>query len=1304
MKQGEAHPSDPYQSFLVKASAGSGKTYQLSDRYLKLIAAGAEPRATLALTFTLKAAAEMKARILSRAQQLLDDPGYASQFTCELAGLYGAAQSRAGTKELSPPLSAAATAAKILGARRQLAIQTIDSLFYEWKEQYVLPQTLQRSGLSVSADPNLMSQAEITSLYSQIWASFFAWPWQRAGADENWAGASSQLHALACGEWYRLRRIQQRVTELGDHAIKIARDKLHHDQQSSATAFQPFTVLEKLTHESERQFVTLAGGTATEPHEQMRGFVVQLAALMHQLIHQAGKQQRFAQLLPGLQQLRELTTQGSEVAEGQLLAWLAQAREDRLFSHEALISKNTIRLRDKLGLDALIDQIETMVRVLCDRRLLRAMVHAYRELYGIYQQTQDRLAERKEQIGKATHADHALLSHQLVCSAQRPLAKAKILGRIQHVLIDELQDTSLIQWDIFQEISTHLFTAAAARSTKLVPTVFMVGDPKQSLYTFREAVPYVVTAAQQLMDRHGYQTLHLEYNYRSQRSLCDYVAEVFRHHHLAEFEPARIHPSCASGQANLTAICALSAGLQFSSAEPSAPGVRRKVTLKDQLQQEAQALALHLRQVLAHPHEYPILAEQGQRPLQPGDIAILYRSATHAALFEDALRQQGINVVRAENSGFFAHSEIKDCMHLLRLCVYPADVLSLIAVAASPIGQVDDAALMDFLETTAEVKHSYEAAAMLAMTWQSYFYDHAPLRLVAEFLQGAHQGGFGRRFCALLIELRVDQQYFEMYTELGQPLEAERAAVMVRQFMDWVAAEPDHESGISIYHRMLRRQEEPQESALASPHAVVMMTIHKAKGLEFGMVCLTQSATQWNMLGKDSFFTVPVSEQTPFESYLVPQGTLFKEPVIFRKRLSPLASFKELRRRSLYEESLRLLYVALTRAEQYLIISGPDPQLAAKDAADDAPARDAATVSDSATGPCLFWPALRDSVRSRQRVHDAAGEHEGKQTSRHVTEAEPFLELTVSLDEYVSQELMDYRRKLQAQPSADAADQPLAVDAQGQLQAAAESLPSELSLQEAIQGLAQQMKPWLAQGQLRSKMSPTHGASDSALPAAVAMASSESRPRTSCSNVPASHSTAFQHLRAAAGQPHCMDDGQRQALFRGNYIHKCLEMSLRHKTWRPLAMDAIPTDMGASLDLALIQEVEAEAQRSYHNIMSRIGAAEYWPEVWLCGPGPDQQLIQGKADLVIHHEASIEIVDFKTKIIQKTDDLDLRSAIEVVSDEDLLFEWEGRPGIDPSYVQQLALYRSCLCPHFDKSVTCSVFLTHSQQWVPITFV
>lgn len=1295
MRQRADHPGDPYQSFLVKASAGSGKTYQLSDRYLKLTAAGAEPRTIIALTFTLKAAAEMKARILSRAQQLHDDPEYASQFNRELEALYRTAQSRTGTQDLPRPLSAAQTAAKILGARRDLAIKTIDSLFYEWNEKYAASPSLRLGWLPAS--PSLMTQAEITTLYSEVWASFFAWPWQRrpgGSADESWAGESAQLQQLARGEWYRLRRIQQRVTELGGrHGIKMARDQLRHDHQTSTVPYQPFTVLEKLSHENQRQFVTLAGLTATAPDELMRGFVVQLASLMQQLIHQAGKQKRFAQLLPGLKQLCELKGQTGEVAEAQLLAWLGQAREDRLLSHEALISKNSIRmtLRDKHGLAPGIDKIETMIRVLCNRRLLRGMLQSYGELYGIYQQTQKRLAERKDQAGQKTHADHALLSWQLVCSEQWPLAKTQILARIQHLLIDELQDTSLIQWDIFQDIAAQLF-AAASRSTKLAPTVFMVGDPKQSLYTFREAVPYVMAAAEQLMTRHGYSTLHLEYNYRSHRSICDYVATVFCHHQLAEFEPARIHPSFEPGQANLSSICVLSALDQPPSAAASAAGRRVKVKLKDQLQQEAQGLALYLRRVLAHPDEYPVAAEQGFRPLQPADIAILYRNATHASIFEAALREQGVNVVRAENSGFFTRSEIKDCMHLLRLCVYPADVLSLIAVAASPIGKVDDVELMRFLETTAGAKHAYEAAATLAMTWQSHFYEHAPMRRVAEFLQEAHQGGFGRRLCALLIELRVDQQYYAMYAELGRLVEAELAAAMVRQFVDLVAAEPDHESGIAIYHSLLRQQDEQQANLPPSPHAVNMMTIHKAKGLEFGMVCLTQSATPWSMLGKDYFFTVPISEQTPFESYLVPQGELFKEPVIFQKRLSPLDSFKERHRRSLYEESLRLLYVALTRAEQYLVVSGPNPaQLAAEEEADDGGEHVAAPASNAADWSAVFWPALRDSVDVLQR----SGQDE-YQAIHHGAA----LGGDVCCQELVSQELMNYRRQGELQHQTAAAGQP--PDDEPELRSPHQR--SQVSLHEAIQGLAAQIEPWLAEAPLRSKMSPTHGASEVAMRAAPLTNSSRRELSLSSLQVSQTYPPLVQQLRAASGQAYGMEHKQRQALFRGNYIHKCLEISLQHKTWLPLGMDVMPADMGESLDLELIQEVEAEAQRSYHNIMTRIGAAEFWSEVWLCGPGPDRQLIQGKADLVIHHEKSIEIVDFKTKMIQKSDGQDLASEIKVKADDDLLFEWDARPSIDPSYVQQLALYRSCLCPHFDKPVTCSVFLTHIQQWIPITFV
>src|SRR5690606_28974124 len=123
-------PRHPHRSILVAAAAGSGKTYQLSQRFLHLVAAGASPASILAVTFTIKAAGEMRARILKEAADLKRDEGKRARFMAD-ARAFHADQPRARA-----PLSPDATADLILSQSQALRITTIDAVFLEWVAKF----------------------------------------------------------------------------------------------------------------------------------------------------------------------------------------------------------------------------------------------------------------------------------------------------------------------------------------------------------------------------------------------------------------------------------------------------------------------------------------------------------------------------------------------------------------------------------------------------------------------------------------------------------------------------------------------------------------------------------------------------------------------------------------------------------------------------------------------------------------------------------------------------------------------------------------------------------------------------------------------------------------------------------------------------------------------------------------------------------------------------------------------------------------------------------------------------------------
>ena len=134
-KPDSENPQNPYISCIVQASAGSGKTYQLSRRFLYLVAAGAEPSEVLTITFTKKAAQEMRQRIIREASDILKNPARAQEFDQEIKVFYENHMSSA-SDTTSPPKTAIDTAHEILSQTQSLKVSTIDSLFNEWVSRF----------------------------------------------------------------------------------------------------------------------------------------------------------------------------------------------------------------------------------------------------------------------------------------------------------------------------------------------------------------------------------------------------------------------------------------------------------------------------------------------------------------------------------------------------------------------------------------------------------------------------------------------------------------------------------------------------------------------------------------------------------------------------------------------------------------------------------------------------------------------------------------------------------------------------------------------------------------------------------------------------------------------------------------------------------------------------------------------------------------------------------------------------------------------------------------------------------------
>jgi len=498
-----------------------------------------------------------------------------------------------------------------------------------------------------------------------------------------------------------------------------------------------------------------------------------------------------------------------------------------------------------------------------------------------------------------------------------PAVREQLKRRFQAILIDEFQDTDPIQYEILIYLAEEIGRQATDwKEVKLAPgKIFVVGDPKQSIYAFRRAdiEAYLEVVEQRIQAQNGVEC-RLSANFRSHGKILDVVNGVFE----------RLIQPRAGLQPEYVAIepAPMSAADEASSALPFRKVAIRKVrgNREDKLdielarRLEAESLARWLDEEVLGKSE--ILDGEGKRRLvQPKDVAILLRKLTDVHHYLEPLRRRGLRYVVEGERHFYAVQEVIDAVNLLRAIDNPHDRLALAGVLRSPLGGLTDAEiyearrerLLDYRVAEfkgdgrrpfPKMKELYEILRRLNREIRSLpvgeaiarVFDGLPVRLLAA-------GAFhGEQAVANLEKLRA------------------QAEIMGRE-------------GLSTFKEVITRLgswvleiKEEAESALAEENldAIKILSIHKSKGLEFPVVVLAGCHT-------------------------VPQQAGAREPAVLQDWSTGLAGLctesywslaglyvAEKARRREQEEQKRVLYVAMTRAREHLTISGAPTERASR--------------------------------------------------------------------------------------------------------------------------------------------------------------------------------------------------------------------------------------------------------------------------------------------------------------------------------------------------------------------------------------
>lgn len=884
---------DPGRSVVIEACAGSGKTWLLVSRILRLLLAGAEPGEILAITFTRKAAQEMQARLIEWLRVLaLGTEDEAREF------LRQRALPASEVEALLP--RARGLLERVLTAEPALTINT----FHGW-----FLQLLQRAPLEGGAAGNFGLLDQTAALQEEAWQSFA----------EDLAGEVDSPAAAALQELFRDHGLFNTRKLLLGFVAKRAEWWAYTAGHADPVDYALMRLRTELGVDPEQDVLAdLWCGN------QLLGWLSEYAQLLEK---NTATDQGYAGLLVDAAQI------GDQLRRFDLV-WKV-CFTDKGSPRARKIRKSPPKELGPDGDARLVELHELICAVLGEARDRLVAQAAYRfnciglacgsALLDAYQ----RLKDERQMLDFADVEWRVfqLLSHDEYAEYMQ----YKLDSRYRHIMLDEFQDTNPLQWQVMQA------WLGAYGGDANRPTVFLVGDPKQSIYRFRRAEPRLFQIAAAALER-DFAAARLEQD-SSRRSAPAVIGAVnrvfgaeadfagFRAHgwHQGELEGAiAVLPLAETGEA-----VPLAAGDGLSLRNPLQMPRQEDEDVRHE--REAAQLADKIAAIVG---AWQVADEKtGPRPAAYRDIMLLVRSRTWLAAYERALRMAQIPYLSSRQGGLLDTLECSDLVALLEFLVTPFADLKLAQVLRSPIFSCSDA---DLMLLASSVSSSLDPAlrvtggARSGLSWWQRLKalpeeQLTPSLQLARTLLAAWQEMADR----LPVHDLLDRIYFEgevllRYRQAVPQAMAEAVQANLHAFIE-LALSMDSGRYPSLARFInevaaLRRapgQESPDEGLIADGgNAVRILTVHGAKGLEAPIVWLLDA--NGAQTGEGSY---RVLLDWPPEERVPGHFSLFSCAAELSRAREPYVEAESAHAR---RENLNLLYVAMTRAKQALLVSGSE--------------------------------------------------------------------------------------------------------------------------------------------------------------------------------------------------------------------------------------------------------------------------------------------------------------------------------------------------------------------------------------------
>lgn len=787
------------KSQVVIAPAGSGKTELLSKRYIELLQQDVPPERILTITFTDKAATEMKERILKKAEET--DP------------------------ELSRLLRE-----NIL----KLRISTIHSFCFS---------LVRRFAYLLEMDPNPQALPDSQTLWQETkYEALMKIAEEKQGSDE-----------------YKL-------------LINLISGKTREDWNN-------------LSNLLDRLFANRSATLRCRVGEIPMSEIENLAAKLR--VHPVGKEK-----IAGYERLFPLEFTPETIEE------VVRQTEDRT-------KLRSLKVNEKNWARMMANYRELVLKAYYQNqfdqqfRLFKVFLNAYERV--------------KRELGRVDYDDMELLALNLISKNEE---WQNILyafdERTDHILVDEFQDTSFLQWEIIDKLTEEWRSGEGAKTAKgISPTIFIVGDDKQSIYQFRGANVEVFTKAADKLERwlgkEKFDRVVRQENYRSLKAIIDFTNNLFSR----LMAPDCDGPAWRTWYAPFTGQRANSApGRVEIILQPH----EEKLLSEERRKIDAQIVARRTRLLVDSGYQiYETGPEKIEtvRPCSYRDIAILIRNRNQLDALEKELRDHQIPFLVIGGTGFYQEPEIRYLIALTSFLIDPADDLALYITLRSPLFAIDEKEL--FL-VCAGNQFQRSIPTFLWERITSYAQPTTSLAAAVATLERALSRVHYEPLYLIIEQLLTVTRGWKRFWE------PQRAA-NVKKFLQILQNQEDE--GTHIYHikKFLELDEKDEARAdvtTSGMDVVSIMTVHAAKGLQFpivfhpglGEAILPQAGSRnrdWLTIEEQ----VNENDTVETQIFYCPDSTIRKTHPAFQT-----AREKQL------EEEKRVFYVACTRARDALFLTG----------------------------------------------------------------------------------------------------------------------------------------------------------------------------------------------------------------------------------------------------------------------------------------------------------------------------------------------------------------------------------------------